>query len=386
MLKRSALPIFFGVSALGVVLIGLCFFYFVPGEPIRIGLVTTLSGKGATSGTHSRNGALLAVEKINRSGGVNGRPVELVVRDDGGSIEQALRVDREMIDSGVVAILGHFSSTLAVAAVPLVNEKNVLMVGLGTITDKLSNLDDNFIRVAMALDLRIPVLAEVAYAKFNVQKMAIVYDLSNPLFAESCYQTYKKSFEALGGEIVQAIAFNSKESFSLASIADEIAGTNADGLLLVTSAIHGAMLTQHVRNNGSNVKIFDSGWGISDPEFIMHGGRAIEGVASVHQFNDDSTNENFIKFKKAYKDRFGDIFGNTAQRGYEAASLILYALSQTNDPRKLKEVILKRGVFDGVDGKIRINKYGDAIRSIYLLEVQEHKVRTREKLYIDRQL
>lgn len=384
MSRRKTILLSTCAAALVIILVGVFIASLQNREPIRIGLATTLSAKGATSGTHSRNGALLAVEKINSSGGINGRPVELVVRDDQGRIEEALRVDRELIDSGVVAILGHFSSSLAVATVPLMNEKNMLMVGLGTITDVLSNRDDNFMRVAMALDIRIPVLAEVVRRKYNLENMVVVYDQANPMFSEPCYLTFKESFETLGGRIVKTLPYNSEDNSSLAKIGDEVAGTKADGLLLITRAIHGALLTQHIRNRGSDIKIIDSGWGISDPEFIIHGGRAIDGVISVHQFNDESSSEQFRQFTKDYQNRFGDVFGNTAQRGFEAASLILYALTKTDDPQEFKAAILQKGHFDGVDGTMFINKYGDAIRSLYLLEVQGHKIRTVEKIDSDK--
>ncbi len=54
-------------------------------EPIKIGLTTTLTGTSSTSGIHARNAAMLAVEQINESGGINGRLVKLIVRDDKGS-------------------------------------------------------------------------------------------------------------------------------------------------------------------------------------------------------------------------------------------------------------------------------------------------------------
>jgi hypothetical protein len=62
--------------------------------PIEIGLAINLSGRGGDAGEHIRNGALLAVRAINEAGGINGRTIELLIRDDKNTekgVEEAAR-------------------------------------------------------------------------------------------------------------------------------------------------------------------------------------------------------------------------------------------------------------------------------------------------------
>lgn len=54
-----------------------------PPEPIRIGLLAGLSDRGSDFGESVRNGVILAIEQQNEAGGINGRKIELIVRDDG---------------------------------------------------------------------------------------------------------------------------------------------------------------------------------------------------------------------------------------------------------------------------------------------------------------
>lgn len=84
-------------------------------SPIRVGFAGELTGRQADLGVHGRNGAQLAVEAINAAGGVAGRPIELLVRDDRGTSEGAQAADRELISEGVVAIIGHMTSAQTVA-------------------------------------------------------------------------------------------------------------------------------------------------------------------------------------------------------------------------------------------------------------------------------
>jgi len=78
-------------SILKPLTLAVCFLFICscnpPPEPIKIGLAINLSGRGGEAGEHIRDGALLAIEKVNVRGGINGRPLELLVRDDENSDE-----------------------------------------------------------------------------------------------------------------------------------------------------------------------------------------------------------------------------------------------------------------------------------------------------------
>ena len=117
-------------------------------EPVLIGFAGGLSGRVADLGISGRNGVIMAVEERNEAGGMKGRTVRLVVRDDEQDPGTALRVDREMIGLGVEAIVGHMTSAMSEAAVPLMNETGTVMVSPTTTTTYLTGLDDFFIRVS----------------------------------------------------------------------------------------------------------------------------------------------------------------------------------------------------------------------------------------------
>jgi len=86
--------------------------------PIKIGLAINLSGRGGEAGEHIRDGALLAIEDVNNSGGINGRLLELLIRDDQNSDEGIRKADESLINEGVVAIIGHSYSSNTVKAHP----------------------------------------------------------------------------------------------------------------------------------------------------------------------------------------------------------------------------------------------------------------------------
>jgi len=378
--RRKILFAGIGISVLTAVLIVVVREYKQEKGPIKIGMVTTLTRGAPTSGINSRNAVMLAVEEINSLGGINGRPVELMVRDDKRDVEEALRVDQELIDEGVVAILGHGLSSITLKVLPLMNEKNVLIISHGSNTAELTGLDDNLIRVSVPITTLGPVTAYLAYSRLNLRKMAVAYDSSNPGYTESYYRYFKKQFENLGGEISVTVAFNSRNRLSFPDIAKEIMDSDPQGVFITANSIHGALICQHLRKINSQIAIIACRWGFGSPDFIRNGGRAVEGVFGLSEFNSDSSRESFQSFKNKFESRFGEKLNSPPQMAYEVALVLFSALSDTDDPKKLKAAILKQRTFKGLDGEIIIEEYGDPLRPLYIQKIQNGEIQTIGKI------
>src|SRR6056297_2409881 len=76
-------------------------------DPIKIGFAGQLTGVYSDLGVQGRNGVQLAVEKLNESGGIDGRMLELMVKNDKNSVKGAIEADTQLIQNGVLAIIGH---------------------------------------------------------------------------------------------------------------------------------------------------------------------------------------------------------------------------------------------------------------------------------------
>lgn len=99
------------------------------GEPIKLGMATSLSGAIALFGEANRDGAQLAVDELNAAGGVLGRPVELIVRDDTAKPEEGAAQARDLIISEEVsALLGPVSSGVALAITEISAERKIPLI------------------------------------------------------------------------------------------------------------------------------------------------------------------------------------------------------------------------------------------------------------------
>ena len=137
-------------------------------QPIRIGVVTGLSGPGEYAGRSIKLGAEIAVAQVNKAGGVNGRPLSLEFRDDKGNVAQAIAATRELLGSGINLLTGTSQSAVALAIGPVMQQENGIMVGAIAASDKINhqNYSPNYIRASESPLARYHGLAKVAAEKF----------------------------------------------------------------------------------------------------------------------------------------------------------------------------------------------------------------------------
>lgn len=372
--KVVFIQIAIAVVILGAALFSSLHFFKKKDAPIKIGLVSTLTGPASTAGILTRNGALLAIEQCNKAGGIKGRLVKAIIRDDKGDPKEAVRVDTELIDKGVVAFLGHYLSSVSVKVVPLMNTHDILLLSLGASTGDLYGFDDNFVRIYPANNDRIPLVARETYDRLKVRKAAVVYDRSNAAYTESVLALFSDEFIKKGGRVVKRLPFYSKKSFDAPGLASDLIASGADGIFIITNALHGALICQHVRKLNSSIPISASAWASGVPDFITYGGKAVDGVISVVESDLSSAKPTYLAFRKAYEERFGYTPTLHAQNAYDAAAILLDVLNKTTDSRRIKEELLSQGEFQGVGGTIHIDKNGEASRDMYIMQIQNGRM------------
>lgn len=355
--------------------------YSCTNEPIKIGMVTTLSGLSSSMGINTRNAAILAIDKVNRQGGIDGRPVELIIKDDKADPELALLACNELIEEGVTAILGPYISTVTMKTVPLMNQKGVLMISTGSSTAELSGLDDNLLRLLVPVDKKTPYLAELAYRRKEIKKIAIIYELTNRSYTGELFLNFKKDYEKLGGEIVKVVTYSSGDDFKASDIIAQSRLVGAEGVFIIGNGIETAILCQHLRKNRFSGPIIASGWALTDPDLITNGGSSIELVSGIEEFNYEATTPRFLNYKNSFEQRFSEKIGRADIISYEATELLISALAESDDWNRLKETILTKKGFRALDNEVILfDKFGDPQRTLYVVEINRGAIKTVDKI------
>lgn len=339
-------------------------------EPVRIGYVGTLTGRHADLGIAGRDGVVFAVEEANRAGGVEGRPVELLVRDDRGDPETAKRAVQELIDRKVAAIVGPMTSGVALAVAPVVNGSDVAMVSPTVSSNELTGHDDNFLRVYAPSRSIARKLAEHARQRLGIGRVAVIYDLANKAHSEGWYRHFRERFEELGGEVVAVKPYDSTGSVAFLAISREVAAARPGGVLMLAGGLDTAMFSQQFRKIGAGIRLLASEWSSTD-ELILHGGAAVSGIIFYQNFNRHDASPRFTSFREAYRQRFSSEPEFGAVYAYDAARVTLQGMASAQEGGSLMAAIVRLGRFAGVQGEILIDRYGDAERTPFLMTVRD---------------
>lgn len=345
--------------------------------PIRIGFAGGLTGRYSDLGVGGRNGVQLAVEEINRSGGIHGRRVELIVKDDRNDPDTAVQVDRELIREKVAAIIGHMTSAVTMAAIPLINSERMLLISPTTSTSALTGIDDWFFRTAGTNDILAVALADYLMERTAVRRMNVIFDSSNGAYTETFIKTFRSRFVELGGRLTLVASFSGGNDSLRDVVSQSLLLPSCDGVLILAGGLDAAWICQQIRKQDADIPIFATGWPMTQ-EFLEHAGRSADGVRFIDYFNWNSQTPLYVQFQKSYVKRYATPPTFSAVYAYEAAQVLFEALRNNPDPSALKQTIIGIRRFSGLFEDFEIDAFGDAHRKAYLLSAENGRFLTEE--------
>ena len=339
--------------------------------PVLVGFAGSLSSKNSPLGIAVKDGVLLAVEEINALGGITGRKLELIIKDDENNPQTAVRVDAELIKEGVCTIIGHVTSAMTEAALTQANDKKMLLLSPTTSSLKVLESKGNLISIHPPNIYEQEALAQ--YAIDHFESISIIYDADNEAFSKPWVTYFGKTFEDIGGKVDAIYGFSSQET-DLFKTADELLTKNPRAVLIVASAIDTAKICQQIEKKyPKQVLKLSSGWGL-DSALIEQGGLSVNGLILPNSWDKDSTNPDYLAFKEAFIKRYKRDPQFAETYGYETIMVLSEALKSgvKPEPMQIKEKILSIGEFQGLQGTIFIDQMGKTKRDVFLFTVENN--------------
>lgn len=340
-------------------------------EGIKIGFVGGLTGNSSEIGVDGRNAVELAVDEVNKAGGIKGQQIELIIKDDKNDPKVALTVDKELIKNDVKIIIGHMTSGMTKLTIPLINEENVLMMSPTISLDSLTGIEDNFLRIIPSNNSQGDFLANTAFHKNNSKKIAIIYDQRNKAFAEGVIFAFKQKIEFYGGKIVIIEIFDNGNNVNYSRITKKIKDSDAEGILVIASSVDAAMFCQHFAKENINLPVLMPMWSMTN-DLIKQGGPAVEGVYLVSYVDEDSMTLEYSQFRKKYYEKYQSEPSFASLLSYEATKILFDSMNEVKEltTEAIKENILGKRNFKGLQNEIVIDQYGDTLRGKYLYQVR----------------
>ncbi len=337
--------------------------------PFQVGFIGGLSGRSTDIGEASRNAVQLAIEQINARGGIDGRAVELLVRDDADDPETAANAVRELHQAGVAAIIGPNVSSVAVGMLPVVNELQVVTISPTASSLVLAGQDDYLFRINWTTRDNAIIYAE-RYLERGVRKMAVALDANNLAFTQSWLEEFRVPYERGGGTIAAVEAFDTSAERGFANTARILLASGPDAVLLVSNSVDTAQLAQQIRKQDADILLVAAEWAASE-HLLQLGGRAIEGLELVQSYDRNDDSVLYTRFRDDYRARFAADPGYSSLAAYDAATMLFAALAKNGDTGSLKQTLVEIGSVQGLQQMVRFDTGGDAQRSAFFVVIRD---------------
>lgn len=247
-----------------------------PGDTILIGHYASMTGSEATFGHSTDNGIKLAIDEINKSGGFNGKLLELKTYDDQGKAQEAgTAVLRLITDDKVVAVLGEVASSLSLAGGAVCQEKGIPMITPSSTNPRVTVGRDMVFRVCFTDDFQAFAIARFIKENLKMTKVAVLYD-QKQAYSKGLRDEFKKSFvDQMGGTIVADQTYTGGDSDFSAQLTT-IRGANPEIIFVPGYYSDGGNVAIQARKLGIKVPLIGGdGWDSS--ELATIGKEAIEG-------------------------------------------------------------------------------------------------------------
>lgn len=335
------------------------------GDPIVIGGFGALTGTSSAGGNNVYRGSELALEWINSHGGINGRPLEMIMYDDATTPEGAVKaVTRLMDEDEVPVILGGHISPDVLAAMDYTEEAGIPMVGLGT--------GLSWTRVGAEYTLRgtfsgyslYPTLLSIL-EDVGDKKVAFFYAENDFGQAAEEYFIQEGAFADAGVEVVETIPYPKAETDFTGHIAKALA-KNPEAIVIICAAgTEYSLFIKQLRQQGFNGLVFGPE-NVGSTTVIETAGELANGTIYACSIRASANPEDYenpqAKYVvSAYTEKYGEqVSGESQFRGWDGIMIIAQALSEVDDPSdseainealwNMKNFQCTQGVFDYTTG------------------------------------
>lgn len=295
-------------------------------DTFKIGGIGPTTGDAAIYGKAVKNGAQLAVDEINKNGGINGKKIEYKFEDDQSDAEKAVNAYNSLKDWGMQMLVGTVTSNPCTAVVENTHNDNMFQL-TPSATAVESIQYDNAFRMCFSDPNQGSASADYIADNKLASKVAVIYNSSDP-YSSGIYQKFAEEAKIKGLDVVAAEAFtaDSKTDFSV-----QIQKAQSSGAELVFLPIYyqeTSLILAQAKKAGFTPKYF--GCDGMDGILALDGfdKSLAEGLMFLTPFTADAEDEKTQTFVKAYKDAFGDTPIQFAADAYDCVYSIKAAIEK----------------------------------------------------------
>jgi len=329
---------------------------------IKIGLNVPLTGFAASDGKSASEGAKLALEQINATGGINGKMIELVIYDDQAQPSQAIHIANKLIgqDKVVIGVSGSYSGATRSAA-GVFQEAKIPFISAYAIHPDITRAGDYVFRTSFLGEVQGRAGAKLI-GEILVKKRVVIITLRND-FGKSLATGFKSATDKFGIKVINEYQYSIKDR-KFGSIVAKVKADKPDAIYASGYYFTAGPLVSQLRAAGVTVPVIGQE-GYDSQKFIEIAGKASEGVIITTSLDRDSDVAETKSFIKKFEKKAGfkaDMVAASAHTAIMVAADALKRAGSTN-PKALRKAIAETNLKVST-GTIVFNKLGEVMKAV----------------------
>lgn len=343
--------------------------------PIRLGVIAPLSGPGTSYGLGIKQGAEMAVEEINKAGGIGGRQIQLVLVDDASNPAQSVTAMQRLVSQEAVdLIVGGWGSSQVLANMEVVERSGVPYIVVGATNPRITSTNNKWtFRVIQTDSIQAREIAKVAVLTLGMKRIAVLNDSND--YGVGNKDAFFGAMEELKQKPVEIQAYNTADKDFTAQLS-RIKGANPDGLAIFGTIPGAPAIMNQARDLGLTARFIGTG-GLANENLITLAPKASAGTVLTTLFHEDVDADG-----KAWADRYVKQFSSGSQPPRPVLAAWEYRVVRFiarpclekagTDKTKLRECLAGwRGKVFGVAGEVSFDPTKQLVQESVLVEVKD---------------
>jgi branched-chain amino acid transport system substrate-binding protein len=342
---------------------------------IKIGAVTCLSGGLSTFGVSSIQGAKLAVEEINSSGGVLGQPVDLIVEDNQSKAGEAATAVRKFLSQDkVAAILGDLTSSSTMEIAPLAQAAKIPLLTPTATNVAITKVGDYVFRSCFIDPFTGQVMARFALDHLKAKRAIILTDVKQD-YSVGLSGAIRQYFAQKGGQILKEISYSSGDADFRAQLTT-VKSLRPDVIFLPAYYTEAGLILRQARQLGITSP-FVGGEGWDSPTLLQVAGKNADGNFYANHFSAADPDPVVQKFVQNYQAKYHSAPDALAALWYDGARILAQAIQQagSTEGTKIRDALAATKDFQGVTGRISIDENRNAAKPAVILTIENGELK-----------
>lgn len=316
-------------------------------EPIKVGALLPMTGSGSVYGTYAHNGIDIAVDEVNKQGGVNGTPLQVVYEDSQSQASTGVNAYQKLVAvDHVPAVLTEFSPVV-MACGPIASRTRTVLLNAGAQNPLIRKLGPYVFSAIPDANEEAVTMARFAYRKLGLRNIA-TFAISTDTGVAST-QVFTAEFQRLGGRIA-ASDEHPQGTTDVRAKLTKLAATHPDAIYMVSLARESGVILAQASQLGIKTQWL-SYTSFQSPDVVKVAGAGAEGVLYTYPRFDPEHGGDGKQFATKYRERYHTEPEVYAATFYDSMRLLASSMNSGKDGPAI-QAALKKAPFNGVAGTI----------------------------------